>query len=266
MSNALRAGFAGAAREVVRRTVNIPARLIVGASTHPITVMSVSRFGALVVGMPPISAGTDVELEIARQGPSALRIAARVYWMNDAHCSRIGKRPGAGLQFHEPIAAGDASFSAAITNLIVEQTLSQPRTRSARPTDRMPEPLQQTLVSTMTDIDRRLVFAGDLSTITIADLLMALPRALCGRLEVDHDDTLATLELGAGNIDVRSSPCAVDDCKAFLFELLAWDHGAFRLFSTKAMSTAPRIDIARLLIEHFHLQAARRSAGSVAVR
>jgi hypothetical protein len=262
-----------------RMAVNIPARILVRGIPYPVTIHNISRFGAFIVDTMPLARGTPVTLQLTPQSPRDLTIEGTViYWLDATTANRLHKRAGAGLRFKEAIDEHDAAFMAAVTCRLVEKRLTIPppvatpratqppppqpahAQRPDRQTLQMPELAQAALVSetvvSTPENGGRLAFAGDLATLAIADVLLGLARLrMTGRLEVKHEDVVATLELLEGDIiDVRST-CDARTRGATLFRMLSWRTGSFRMRSATPRATqARRVKISQLLIEYRRTQ------------
>jgi hypothetical protein len=268
-------------RMTPRTAVNIAARILVRGIAYPVTIHNISRFGAFIVDVMPLARSTPLTLQIVLQGRRIIDIESIVvYWLDSAHALRLRTRAGAGLRFKEPVAERDAGFATAISVRRVELPRapvvpSPPRVppagtkpapaatlaRISKPTLRMPDHAQAALVSETAagpqEVGGRLVFAGDLATLSVADVLTGLARLrMSGRLEVKHEDVVTTLELLEGDIiDVRST-CDARTRGALLFRLLSWRTGTFRMRSATPRATAQhrRVKVTQLLIEYKRAQ------------
>ena len=250
-------------RQSPRMGLNVPAQLVVRGTSYTITIWNISRFGAFVIDLPEITRGTEVVLQILSQSPSRIEIPAEVvYWIDNAAATRLGNVPGAGLRFEVPVDEHDTWFGAAITCLLVEQTLagpSAPRRRAEKPTPQMLEPVQAALCAAMSseraDATGKLAFAGLIAVIRVPEILMTLARLrFCGRLELTCGGIVANVELADGDIvGVRSSN-DMGDARETLWTLLSTRTGTFRLFSiAPRIQPATRFNVAHLLIEHVQM-------------
>lgn len=271
-------------RMTPRTAVSIAARILVRGIAYPVTIHNVSRFGAFIVDVMPLARGTQLTLQLVLQGQRIIDIESIVvYWLDSAHALRLHKRPGAGLHFIKPVPDRDAGFTTAVSIRRVEipkppvlptpprvppagtspaPTTPAPAARISKPTLRMPEHAQAALVSESSigvpEVNGgRLVFAGDLATLSVADVLTGLARLrMSGRLEVKHEDVVTTLELLEGDIiDVRST-CDARTRGALLFRLLSWRTGTFRMRSATPRTSAQqrRVKVTQLLIEYKRAQ------------
>ncbi len=264
-----------------RTAVSISARILVRGITYPVTIHNVSRFGAFIVDVMPLPRGTTLTLQLVLQGQRILDIESVViYWLDSASALRLHRRPGAGLRFRAPVPERDAGFATAISVRRVEipkppvlpvpprataagttPVPTTPVARISKPTLRMPDLAQAALVSESSagshESSGRLVFAGDLATLSVADVLSGLARLrMSGRLEVKHEDVVTTLELLEGDIiDVRST-CDARTRGALLFRLLSWRTGTFRMRSATPRTTTQqrRVKVTQLLIEYKRAQ------------
>lgn len=271
-------------RMTPRAAVSIAARILVRGIAYPVTIHNVSRFGAFIVDVMPLARGTQLTLQLVLQGQRIIDIEAIVvYWLDSAHALRLHKRPGAGLHFLKPVPERDAGFETAVSVRRVQipkpavlpspprvppagtspaPTTRTPIARISKPTLRMPELAQAALLSESSagppeTSTGRLVFAGDLATLSAADVLTGLARLrMSGRLEVKHDEVVTTIELLEGDIiDVRST-CDARTRGALLFRLLSWRTGTFRMRSATPRTTTQhrRVKVMQLLLEYKRAQ------------
>jgi hypothetical protein len=240
--------------------VKIPAQLVIRERTYPVVIQNITRFGAFVTGLPVVERDSIVELLLPLQGPASLNLAATiVHWMNDETAARVGTVSGAGLRFHVPIDDVDTTFGAAITCLIVHNSLATQVRATEKATRPMLEPVRASLVAAMRvaapPCDGRLVFAGLLAAVALPDLLMTLAqRRTCGRLELRRDHVTATVDLRDGDIVGARSSEHGGDPRDIVWRLLSWRDGSFRLMSGIANTDrGPRMRVSQLLIEHVHV-------------
>jgi hypothetical protein len=240
--------------------VNVPARLVVRDTSYAIAIRNISRFGAYVIDLPDLERGTSVTLQIVSQSPRTLEVKATVvYWIDEKAAARLGNVAGAGLRFDVPIDEQDTQFGAALTCLLVEQTLAHtapPRRRAEKPTPRMLETQQTALCSAMNtegfDARGRLSFAGLVAVIRVPEVLMTLARLrVCGRLELTCGGLVANIDLQDGDIVGVRSSMELGDPRSVISMLLSSRTGTFRLISQAPhVHPATRMNVAHLLIEH----------------
>jgi hypothetical protein len=248
-------------RQSQRMAMNIPGQLTVRGRTYDVLIQNLSRFGAFVTDLPAIARGTVVELAIALQGPGYLATEGTVmHWMDETAAARVGTVPGAGIRFHVAVDDLDTAFDAAITCLLAQRALASRHgspVREEKPTRRMLRPVRSSLVAAMNLVtpasDGRIVLAGSLAVIELPDLLTGLAlRRTSGRLELERDHVVATIDLSDGDVvDARSS---VDegDAREVMRMLLYWSGGSFRLLSAAPLASPAtvRMKVSQLLIEH----------------
>ena len=248
-------------RQAPRMTMNIPGQLTVHGRTYDVLIQNLSRFGAFVTDLPALAKGTVVELAIALQGPGHLATEGTVmHWMDETAADRVGTAPGAGIRFHVAVDDLDTTFDAAITCLLAQRALSvrgKPA-RTEKPTRRMLVPVRSSLVAAMNmetaTSSGKIVFAGSLAVIELPDLLTSLAlRRTSGRLELERDHVLATIDLRDGDIvDARAS-VEPGDPRQVMKRLLQlhWSSGSFRLLSAapRASRERFRMKVSKLLIE-----------------
>ena len=247
-------------RQAPRMTMNIPGLLAVRGRTYDVLIQNLSRFGAFVTDLPALDKGTVVELSIAHQGPEHLATRGTVmHWMDEEAADRIGTAPGAGIRFHVAVGDLDVVFDAAITRLLAQRALAvrgKPA-RTEKPTRRMLVPVRSSLVTAMKmvtpDVDGKIVLAGSLAVIELPDLLASLAlRRTSGRLELERDHLIATIDLSDGDIVDAWSSVDPGDPRAVMKMLLHWGGGSFRLLSAPPYPSGKtfRLKVSQLLIEH----------------
>jgi hypothetical protein len=224
-------------RQADRYAIKLPVEIFAEGRSHHVEILDVSRAGMFVCLPAPLAVGTKLLVAMAFEGRRRVTAATVAHVRSELDAAFLGRSPGVGIVFRDPIEATDHLFAIGVDRLV----------RQWRSSAAPPAPV---------------ILRGSLPDIGLGALLTLLEHERkTGRLELTSKHT-ATIDVVDGKIVAASSsePCA--DLRATLHALLDWTHGTFSL----SMMAIPHDDISRaipiayVLLEHARLIDEARAA------
>jgi len=106
--------------------MNLPVELIVGGKRTRAVSQDLSPYGMFVRLSPPLPVGTVVQLVIAPNGQRLLMTARVTHALAEVEARTLGRFPGIGVAFREPVRPAEQPFSQAIERLIERHVQHQP--------------------------------------------------------------------------------------------------------------------------------------------
>jgi len=102
--------------------MNLPVELITNGKKIRAVSQDVSPFGMFVRLSPPLPPGTVVQVVVAPNGRRHIITGQVTHTMNEAEAKTLGRFPGIGVMFRDPVRPADEEFLEAITRLLERHT------------------------------------------------------------------------------------------------------------------------------------------------
>lgn len=109
-----------------RVAMNLPVELIAGGKRVRAVSQDVSPLGMFVRLSPPLPVGTVVQVVISPNGQSLITTGRVTHALADAEARTLGRFPGIGVAFREPVRPAEHQFTEAISNLLDRHAQHQP--------------------------------------------------------------------------------------------------------------------------------------------
>lgn len=109
-----------------RVAMNLPVELIVGGKKLRAVTQDLSTFGMFVRLSPPLPVGTQVQLVLSPNGQRLVTSGQVTHSLGEAEAKTLGRFPGVGVVFAEPVRASDELFGAAVKRLLDRHASAQP--------------------------------------------------------------------------------------------------------------------------------------------
>lgn len=106
--------------------MNLPVELIVDGKRMRAVSQDLSRYGMFVRLIPPLPVGTVVQLVIAPNGQRLVTSGRVSHALSEVEARTLGRFPGIGVAFHEPIRQGDQEFEQAVVRMLDRNAQHQP--------------------------------------------------------------------------------------------------------------------------------------------
>jgi DNA-binding response OmpR family regulator len=105
--------------------MNMPVELITGGKKVRAVSQDLSPFGMFIRLSPPLPVGTTVQVVIAPNGERFVTSGQVSHALSEVEARTLGRYPGIGIVFKQPMRGGDA-FSDAVTRILDRQTAARP--------------------------------------------------------------------------------------------------------------------------------------------
>ena len=106
--------------------MSLPVEIISGGKKIRAVSQDLSPYGMFVRMSPPLPKGTVVQLVIAPNGQRFLTTAQVSHSLPEVEARTLGRFPGMGLVFRDPVRPADELFSQAVKRLLDNHALFQP--------------------------------------------------------------------------------------------------------------------------------------------
>jgi DNA-binding response OmpR family regulator len=106
--------------------MNLPIELIVAGKRTRAVSQDLSPHGMFVRLSPPLPVGTVVQVVLAPNGQRLLTAGKVTHALAEVEARTLGRFPGIGIAFREPVRPADQQFVQAITRMIERHTQHQP--------------------------------------------------------------------------------------------------------------------------------------------
>ncbi|HZJ66695.1 MAG TPA: response regulator [Kofleriaceae bacterium] len=116
----------GVRRRNDRVAMNLPVELITDGKRVRAVSQDLSPFGMFVRLSPPLPVGTMVQLVIAPNGQRLVATGRVTHALAEVEARTLGRFPGIGVAFSEPIRPSDQQFAQAIARMIERHAQHQP--------------------------------------------------------------------------------------------------------------------------------------------
>ncbi|HEY3804303.1 MAG TPA: response regulator [Kofleriaceae bacterium] len=101
-----------------RVVMNIPVELIVGGKKQRAISQDLSQFGMFVRLSPPLPVGTLLQVVVSPNGARHIITGQVTHAMSEADARTLGRFPGIGVMFRDPVRPADEEFHEAIRRLL----------------------------------------------------------------------------------------------------------------------------------------------------
>lgn len=106
--------------------MNLPVELIVGGRRMRAVSQDLSPLGMFVRLSPPLPVGTAVQLVLAPNGQRLVTAGHVTHALAEVEARTLGRFPGIGVAFRDPVRPGDQAFVQAILRLLESHAQHQP--------------------------------------------------------------------------------------------------------------------------------------------
>ena len=98
--------------------MNLPVELITAGKKMRAISQDLSPYGMFVRLSPPLAVGTTVQLVISPNGQRLVTTGTVTHALQDVEASTLGRFPGIGVAFREPVRPADELFSQAVQRML----------------------------------------------------------------------------------------------------------------------------------------------------
>jgi DNA-binding response OmpR family regulator len=104
--------------------MSLPVEVITGGKKTRAITQDLSPFGMFVRMSPPLPVGTVVQLVISPNGQRYLTTGQVTHSLSEVEARTLGRFPGVGVVFREPVRPSDELFTEAVGRLLAHQSAS----------------------------------------------------------------------------------------------------------------------------------------------
>jgi DNA-binding response OmpR family regulator len=115
-----------------RVMMNLPVELITAGKRLRAVSQDLSAYGMFVRLSPTLPVGTVVQVVISPNGQRLVTTGQVMHALADVDARTIGRYPGVGIQFRDPVRPSDDVFADAVLRLLERHKHNQPTTRDLR--------------------------------------------------------------------------------------------------------------------------------------
>jgi DNA-binding response OmpR family regulator len=106
--------------------MNLPVELIAGGKRVRAVSQDLTPYGMFVRLSPPLAVGTVVQVVIAPNGQSLITTGQVTHALAEVEARTLGRFPGVGVAFREPVRPAEQQFVEAVTRLLERHAQHQP--------------------------------------------------------------------------------------------------------------------------------------------
>jgi DNA-binding response OmpR family regulator len=121
-----RATHPGVQRRNSRVAMNLPIELIAGGKRMRAVSQDLSPYGMFVRLSPPLPVGTVVQVVMSPNGQRLLATGQVIHSLAEVEARTLGRFPGIGVAFRDPVRPADEQFAQAIVRLLEHHAQHQP--------------------------------------------------------------------------------------------------------------------------------------------
>ncbi len=107
--------------------MNLPVELIADGRKIRAVSQDLSPYGMFIRLSPPLAAGEVIQVVIAPNGDRYVTTCQVTHSLGEVEARTLGRFPGIGVVFREPLRAGDKDFQAAVLRLLERNQQHRPR-------------------------------------------------------------------------------------------------------------------------------------------
>lgn len=115
-----------------RVIMNLPVELITGGKKVRAVSQDLSPYGMFVRLSPPLSTGTIVQVVISPNGERLHMTCQVTHTLGEVEAKALGRSPGVGVVFREPMRPGEQEFLDAVARLLERNTPRRPQAADLR--------------------------------------------------------------------------------------------------------------------------------------
>jgi DNA-binding response OmpR family regulator len=108
-----------------RIALSVPVELIAGGKKQRAISQDLSTYGMFIRLSPPLPVDTVVQLAIAPNGQRLVTTARVTHVLGEVEARTLGRSPGMGVMFRDPVQPQDEEFGEAVRQLIVKHAPAQ---------------------------------------------------------------------------------------------------------------------------------------------
>ncbi len=105
-----------------RVAMSLPVEVITGGKKSRAITQDLSPYGMFVRMSPPLAVGTVVQLVISPNGQRFITTGQVTHSLGDVEARTLGRFPGVGVVFREPVRPADEQFTEAVGRLLLHHT------------------------------------------------------------------------------------------------------------------------------------------------
>ena len=109
-----------------RVVMNLPVEVITGGKKLRAVSQDLSAFGMFIRLSPPLPTGSVIQVVISPNGQRQVMTGQVTHCLNEVEARTLGRFPGIGVMFREPMRPGDQAFLDAISRLLEHHAASRP--------------------------------------------------------------------------------------------------------------------------------------------
>src|SRR3954453_9299368 len=102
--------------------MSLPVEVITGGKKTRAITQDLSPYGMFVRMSPPLPVGTVVQLVIAANGERFITAGQVPHSLGDVEGRKLGRFPGVGIVFRDPVRPQDEQFADAVGRLLLHHT------------------------------------------------------------------------------------------------------------------------------------------------
>jgi DNA-binding response OmpR family regulator len=106
--------------------MNLPVELITDGKRTRAVSQDISPYGMFVRLSPPLPVGTVVQLIISPNGQRLVTSGTVSHAMSEVEATTLGRFPGVGIRFRDPVRSTDEQFAEAIQRLLARHATNRP--------------------------------------------------------------------------------------------------------------------------------------------
>lgn len=101
-----------------RIVLSLPVEVIAGGKVMRAVTQDLSPYGMFIRLSPPLPTGTQVQIAMSLTGQRLVTAGQVTHSLGEAEARTLGRYPGVGVVFGEPVRPGDELFTAAVNRLL----------------------------------------------------------------------------------------------------------------------------------------------------
>jgi DNA-binding response OmpR family regulator len=113
-------------RRIDRVAMNLPVELISDGKKVRAVTQDLSPYGMFIRLSPPLDAGTVIQIVISPNGQRLVTTGQVTHALGDVEARTLGRFPGIGVMFREPVRPADHLFGDAVKRLLEKHAHNQP--------------------------------------------------------------------------------------------------------------------------------------------
>jgi DNA-binding response OmpR family regulator len=115
-----------------RVVMNLPVELIANGKKLRAVSQDLSPYGMFIRLSPPLPVGSVLQPVLAPNGQRLVTTAQVTHCLGEVDARTLGRFPGVGVMFRDPVRPGDEMFAAAVMRLLERHAQNKPNTQQLR--------------------------------------------------------------------------------------------------------------------------------------